>query len=290
MPKMRKSVRYCVYVLSLTAFSLVWYQFSGTTDIEAKVSFLSIGQGDAIFIQAPTGAQMIIDGGPKGSLIKALKTELPEGDTSIDVIVMTNPDTDHYAGFLELLETYSVGAVIESGVISKTKTYQEFEALVRKKKIPRIVARKGLEVVLDPVAPVSYKVLFPDRSTTGLTNNDASVVGRLVFGGSSVMFMGDATVKTESFLIGANPKEALQSDILKVGHHGSRTSTSQAFLSVVHPVTAVISAGKNNRYKHPHQEILDRLKQYGVGVMVTKDVGTVTFVYKNGIITLQTQK
>ena len=279
MPSTRKYSLYVLLALAFIAFSLATYVMplhNGNGD-KLKISFLYIGQGDAIYIEAPNGRQMIIDGGPEGSLMPALAPILPYGDKSIDVILNTNPDADHYAGFLDLLKTYAVGTEIESGVPSDTKTYAEFESLLKEKHIPQIVARKGMHVILDEARNISYDVLFPDRDVTGWTHNDASVVGRLHYGDTTVMLTGDGTIKTESLVLADNPLADIQSDILKVGHHGSRTSTSDAFLNAVQPMYAVISAGKNNRYGHPHKEVTDRLAAHSIQTLVTKDVGTVTF-------------
>lgn len=278
MAKMRTLAKQALFVLLVIAVSL-WVKIlsvvPATSDL--KVAFLSVGQGDAIYIEAPNGRQMIIDGGPKGSLVKELKKYMPPGDTSVDVIMVTNPDADHYAGFLELLDAYSVGAVIEPGVSSKTKTYQSFQSLVSEKGIRKVVARKDVVITLDQDDAVSFTVLFPDRKLVGFSNNDASTVGRLVYGQNSILFTGDATRLTESLILKSNSLDKIQSDILKVGHHGSRTSTSEAFLKAVQPRFAVISAGKGNKYGHPHQEIVQLLKKNEIHVFVTKESGTVLF-------------
>jgi competence protein ComEC len=277
MTSTRKYSLYLLATLAFIAFSLSAYVIPARGSDKLKISFLDIGQGDAIYIQAPNGRQMIVDGGPRGSLMRALTPEMSYGDKSIDVIINTNPDADHFAGFLDLLKTYSVGTEIESGVPSTTKTYAEFESLIKEKKIPQLVARKGMHVILDQARNISYDVLFPDRDVTGWTHNDASVVGRLQYGDMTVMLTGDGTIKTESLIIADNPAADIASTILKVGHHGSRTSTSDAFLNIVKPIYAVISAGLNNRYGHPHKEVTDRLVAHSIQTFVTKDVGTITF-------------
>ncbi len=278
MPNMRKASLYLLAVLAVFAFCLFMYSSSNTKAGQFKISFLSVGQGDSIYIEAPNGRQMVIDGGPTGSISKAIKSEMPEGDTSIDVLVLTHPDADHYAGFVEFLKTYSVGTVIESGKTSNAKTYQQFESLIAEKNIPKVIARKGTKVILDDIDNVTYTVLFPDRDVSGLPTNDASIVGRLVYNNVSVMLTGDAPIATEKFILGNSKPEDIKSNILKVGHHGSRTSTSSVFITAVDPEIAIISAGKNNRYDHPHQEVVDRLKDNGIETLITKDEGTVTFI------------
>jgi competence protein ComEC len=277
MEKRRKLQLYVLGLLSGSTFFLWMYLSSFSFTNKMHVAFLDIGQGDSIYIRAPNGRQMLIDGGPKGALMRPLEREVLYGNKFIDVVMITNADADHYAGYLDLLQKYDVGVVVEAGVRSKTKTYLAFEALVAHKHIPEVIARKGMQIILDEPRGVSYTVLFPDRNVSDWSTNDASVMGRLVYGNNSIMFTGDAPSTTEALLIADNTPEDLKSDILKVGHHGSRTSTSNAFLEVVKPLYAVISAGKNNRYGHPTPETLDRLNQHHIPTFVTKDVGTVVF-------------
>jgi competence protein ComEC len=244
---------------------------------ELKVAFLDVGQGDAIFIQAPNGNQMIVDGGRPGAIIDPLSRVMPFGDRSIDVLVVTNPDLDHYAGFIDVLREYSVGSVIESGTIAKTKTYELLHSEITKREIPHLFARKGMTVTLDSENGVVFEILFPDRDMTGWSNNDSSLVGRLVYGENEILFTGDATTRTEQALITSNSPEALRSDILKVGHHGSRTSTSKEFLSIVNPSIAIVSLGAKNSYGHPHKEPMDVLERAGVVVFRTDKEGTIIY-------------
>jgi competence protein ComEC len=274
----RKRIWYLVGFLAIVTCVLWLYigtQAPGTSNI-LTVAMLDIGQGDSIYVRAPDGHQMLIDGGPRGSLMKPLSDVVPYGTTSIDVLMITNADADHYAGYLDFLKTYEIGAVVEAGVPSKTKTYAEFEALIKEKHIQEVNAKKGMQIVLDEKDGVVFNVLYPDRDVAGWKTNDASIMGRLVYGSRSVMFTGDAPSTTESLVIAGNPPGSLKSDILKVGHHGSRTSTSNAFIEAVSPIQAIISAGNNNRYGHPTPETLARLKAHNIPIFVTKDVGTIT--------------
>ena len=283
---MQKRLKLQVQILCIligSAFFLWLYLFSFSFTDTLHVSFLNIGQGDSIYVRAPNGRQMLIDGGPKGSLTASLEQQVLYGNTFIDVLVVTNADADHYAGYLDLLKSYRIGIVVEAGVPSKTKTYALFESLLVEKHIPRIFARKGMQIILDEPRHITFNILFPDRNVSGWTTNDASVMGKLVYSSHSIMFTGDAPSTTEDLVIKSNPKEELASDILKVGHHGSRTSTSDAFLDVVKPVYAIISAGKNNRYGHPTPETLGRLSTHAIKTFVTKDVGTVTCT-TNGVV------
>ncbi|MES2087735.1 MAG: ComEC/Rec2 family competence protein [Patescibacteria group bacterium] len=235
---------------------------------------LDIGQGDAIFIEAPNGNQMLIDGGPPKTVLSALRKVMPFYDRSIDMLMVTNPDADHMAGFIDVLKSFKVGEVIEPGTNSPSATYAELERTIKEKKVPQVVARRGEIIWLDKKAGVGFYVLFPDRDILGLATNDGSIVGRLVYGNTSVMFTGDSPSNIEHYLV-ALDGEKLKSDVLKVGHHGSRTSTSEEFVGVVDPTMAIISDGKDNKYGHPHQETLDTLEKFGVKVFRTDQVGTI---------------
>lgn len=249
----------------------IWSAVLADANSYLKVAFLDVGQGDTIYIEAPNGRQMIIDGGPPGALLPALSKVMPFYDHFIDVIVVTNPDQDHFAGFIDLLDSYEVGAVIESGTFNKSKIYKRLEDLIAEKKIPKILARQGMKVDLGE--GVHFDIIFPDRDVSNWDRNDGSVVGRLVYGETSIILTGDATKKTESYLL----KEGIKSDILKVGHHGSRTSSGGVFVEAVDPDYAVISSGADNTYGHPHQETLETLNKFGVKILRTDQLGTILF-------------
>jgi competence protein ComEC len=243
-----------------------------------KVSFLDIGQGDSIYIEAPNGRQMIIDGGPKNNVQQVLTDELPFGDRSIDVLVVTNPDADHYSGFIDLLKNYDVGAVIESGTRTNTPTYSALQSAIAKNNTPHLLARKGMKIVLDKEDGVEFDVLFPDLDVSGWSRNDGSIMGVLVYGKTKIFFTGDGTTTTENAVMLRTDKEILKSNILKVGHHGSRTSTSDAFVQAVSPTWAVISDGQGNSYGHPHAETLATLTHNHVQILRTDQKGTIRFI------------
>lgn len=243
-----------------------------------KIDFLDIGQGDAIYIEAPNGNQMIIDGGPQETLMKVLPEFMPFNDKYIDIIVITNPDADHMSGFIPLLKQYEIGSVIEPGTLSDTKTYKELEDLIDKEGCPHVIARKGMYVVLDKSNRIYFEILFPDQNVLKWKRNDGSIVGKIVYGDTSFMMMGDATIRTEGIVISHNNQEKLQSTVLKLGHHGSKTSSGLDWLKIVKPDLAIISAGKNNRYGHPHGEVLDRLKSLSIPYLGTYKEGTIEIV------------
>jgi len=241
---------------------------------ELKLSFLNVGQGDAIFIEAPNGNQMLIDGGPNKKVLSELGSVMSFWDRSIDVVLATHPDKDHTGGLPEVLKRYDVDFIFESDIVSDTAVYKEFQKRVEEEDARIILARSGQIIWLD--SDVYVQILFPDRSTLGWEANTASIVTRLVYGDTEFMLTGDSPKSIENYLA-QNYAEALRSDVLKLGHHGSKTSTLELFLGYVSPILAIISAGENNRYGHPHKEVLSVLEKFGIETKSTKN-GTVTVI------------
>lgn len=233
-----------------------------------------VGQGDSFLIQASNGKQMLIDGGKDAIVLSELSKVMPWGDKSIDIVLATHPDMDHVGGLDEVLKRYKVGIFLTSEVGGETDEYKNLLALVNKKKIPAYFVRQGMKFDLSPTD--YFLVLFPDREVKDWETNTGSVVGKFVSGQRSVLFTGDSPTSIEQYLSATISKD-LNVDILKLGHHGSRTSTTAVYLKATTPSLALISAGKNNSYGHPHKEVLNLLKQFGVPYVSTQDSGTVTY-------------
>ncbi len=239
-----------------------------------KVSFLDIGQGDAIFIEAPNGNQVLIDGGSNKKVLKELGKVMSFYDRTIDAVIATHPDKDHIGGLIDVLKNYRADFVMEPGVSSDTGAYQELERMIKDKNLPKILARRGMTLNLGEGARLN--ILFPDRDTEGWETNTASIVARLAYGNNSFLLTGDSPIAIEKYLSMIDGRN-LKSDVLKVGHHGSRTSTSESFAGLVSPEYAVISAGKNNQYGHPNKEVLDILEKNKSAILKTYEKGIITF-------------
>lgn len=267
-------------VLILGIAAVVLQPTSGET--KAKISMLNIGQGDAFLIQAPNGAQLLIDGGRDSTVLTELAKVMPTGDHSIDVVIATHPDADHVGGLPLVLSRYDVGLFLTSDVFADTQVIKDVYAKIDSKHIPAYYVRRGMTLALDDSTSLttdpttSFKVLFPDRDTHDWETNTASVVGRLQIGKRSALFTGDSPISIEQYLANTDPIN-LNVDILKLGHHGSKTSSSEGFLRATSPALALISAGVNNRYGHPHPEVMNLLKKLGIPSVSTQTKGTVTF-------------
>ncbi|MBI4692335.1 MAG: MBL fold metallo-hydrolase [Candidatus Terrybacteria bacterium] len=271
-----KNFRYFFLCLLVLACFFVWYAVYAENRQGLEVYFLDVGQGDAIFIETSNGNQILIDAGPNRQVLRELSKVMPFYDRSIDVVMESHPDSDHIGGLPEVLGRYDVTLVIESGVGSDNAVYVETEKIISEKRIKKILARRGMQINLGDGAHLD--ILFPDRDISGLDTNDASIVARLIYGENEFLFTGDSPKKMEKYLVsldGNPPAGGLQSDVLKLGHHGSKTSSSEEFLGYVKPLYAVISAGKNNRYGHPHQEILERLNQFKIPYLRTDEKGII---------------
>ncbi len=279
MERLRKYLPFILIGILCIGAYVIWtsvYRTTYTTPY-LKVAFLDVGQGDAIYVEAPNGTQMLIDGGSGPIILSQLAKVMPFGDRSLDMIVVTNPDKDHMGGFVDVLENYTVGKVMEPGTEKHTLIYNKFEQEIATRNIPKIIARRGMKINLDTKNNIYFDILFPDRDVSHFNPNDGSIVGKLVYGSESFMLMGDATKYTEILMSHNEAAEMLEADVLKLGHHGSHTSSSELWLEEVKPKLAIISAGKNNRYHHPHQDILDRLNILHIPYLGTYQKGTIMF-------------
>lgn len=253
----------------------VWIVVVASSPKVLTVSFLDVGQGDAILIESPSGTDILIDGGRNRSVLRELSKRLGPLDRTIDLVIATHPDADHIGGLPGVFKNYRVLHYMEPGVVGDTNQAQELDArLLDEAGLEQFPAKRGLRLSLG--AEAYADVLFPDRSVPGLEPNTASTIIRVVYGETAFLLSGDSPSSVEEWLVRLDG-EKLQSDVLKAGHHGSRTSTSEALLLVVDPAFVVVSAGKDNSYGHPHPEVLERIQSSGAAVVSTFDDGTITF-------------
>lgn len=224
-----------------------------------------IGQGDAILIRTPQHHNILIDGGPDNTVVYKLGEYLPFYDRNIDLMIITHPHADHLIGLAEVIERYRVKKVLITGVIYQTPDYLTWLSKISEKNIPiEIVDRVGLI----PLGPdVRMDILFPDKSFLNkkIENlNNSSIVAKLTYASTTIMLTGD--FEDEESLVG---KMDLRADILKVGHHGSDNANDLEFLKAVNSKIAVISCGKDNKFRHPHEQTLNNLEDLGVKILRT---------------------
>ena len=252
---------YLVATLVLAVLAAVlWYRVATDSDGKLHVHFMDVGQGDSTLIVTPEGRQVLIDGGPQGmGITRALGDRMPFGDRDLDIVVLTHPDEDHFGGLTEVLNRYHVDEVLEGSAVFQNPLYLGWQKALNEEEVRRVAVFDGMTTELG--GGVRLEVLNPSLQPlrgTGSDLNNNSVVLRLVYGEVSFLLAADIEAEAEERLI----REGLdiQSSVLKVAHHGSRTSTTPRFLSAVNPVAAVISAGADNPYGHPHSEVTSRLE------------------------------
>lgn len=269
-------------LVAFTGITVVtWYAvFYFESHQNLLVTFFDVGQGDAIFIEVSNGNQILIDGGPGDRILQKLGRIMPFWDRSIDMLVLTHPHADHLDGLLEVLKRYRIETVIESGIEHSIPEFQEWRAILRKKNVKVLAARSGQKIDLGQ--GVTLNILSPPMESTASAKNphDAMVVGRLSHSKNSILFTGDAEKAIEYLLLSELRNSSfysIDSDILKVGHHGSKTSTSKEFLEAVSPDVAVIQSGRKNRYGHPHSEVLERLAAIGAMILRNDLFGDIQF-------------
>jgi competence protein ComEC len=280
---------------------------------ELVVTFLDVGQGDCILVETPEGRKFLIDGGGVdqaedirrsgnqdleiGGLgyraykdAVGAKVVVPflrrKGINQLDLVILTHPHADHVGGLNEVLEEIKVDQVLDSGQIYESQAYKRFRALIEANKIKYSVGRVG-QVIHFAENIVGY-ILNPFDPLLGDPNSD-SVVMRLVYGDVSFLFTGDMERSEEERILRSSVF-GLQSSVLKVGHHGSSTSTSDEFLKAVNPRIAVISVGKHNRYHHPHPSTLQKLREAGVMIYRTDEDGTVVIRTDGKGLTVESEK
>lgn len=269
----------------LLPFLAIWLSFflgacslesPGATSVpkdadELVVHYLDVGQGDATLIELPNEQVALIDGGTrgKGSVVADYLNQLHI--EHIDYLIATHPHEDHIGGLVQIVHEYSIGEIFMPKVNHSTQVYEN---------LLQSIAEKGYRISSPVVGKfiiqedyLTLNVLAPAESISGSNLNDYSIANRLVYGDTSFLFTGDAEKKSEEQMIASGYD--LTVDVLKIGHHGGDTSSTESFLSKVKPTYGVISTGENNQYGHPHANVMERLANYDVQVFRTDQQGTI---------------
>lgn len=236
--------------------------------------FLDVGQGDSILVRAPNGADVLIDAGPPGGAASRAFAANSPRDRAVGTVVLTHQDLDHAGGAKDILGRFSVERLAAPAWGEKAATILS-EASSRG--VATATLHRGDRVWLDRETPVYLDVLWPPPGTPVGDGNDGSLVTRLVYGSTSALLTGDAPRGVERLLVIGG--DYLDVDILKAGHHGSKTSSDPTFVVAASPGYAVISAGEGNRYGHPAPETTETLGRAGASILSTAQLGTVSFVW-----------
>lgn len=235
-----------------------------------------VGQGDSIFLVTPSGKQILVDAGPDLIALTRLAEVMPALDHSIDLLILSHPHLDHLAAFPQIIDRYDIGAVMLSGLRYNGSAYESMLAKMRQKSIriflpdPKQDLDLGDGVVLDILGPGTQ---WFGKSGSDDDVNNTSVVLRVLYKEQSILLTGDMEEKQENAVLASG--QDINSTVLKVAHHGSKTSTSTGFLLAASPDLALISAGRGNKFKHPNLSTLIRLKHFGIPYRVTAEEGTI---------------
>lgn len=262
MKSQRIKLVHLVVIICLSVFAFSTHSTASQKDGLLKIYFLNVGQGDAIFIETPNGNQILVDGGPDNRVIQELAKVMPFYDHDIDMVIASHPHADHIAGLVEVLKRYDVINILEAKESYTSPVFPVWREDEINENANLIEAKAGQEVDLGNDTKLT--VLYPDKSYDGILINkphQANVVLMLTYKNFQLLLTGDAEASAEKEMI--SMEQDIDADILKVGHHGSKTSTTQSFLEKVSPEVAIIQVGKN-RYGHPTSEVLKRLENFGV--------------------------
>lgn len=243
---------------------------SGTVELH----FIDVGQGDSSFIVSENGA-VLIDTGLR-EYADTLISYIRRYTDTIDYFIVTHPDADHMGGAADVIERLDVRNVIMTDCFATTATFDRFLSALEHSDINVIFADAGKTF---EVGGFTLSLLAPfGKYDPEISENDHSVVVKMKYGDFSALFVGDAEAYEESVMLDSYSDHVLKSDVLKVAHHGSKSSSSERFISAVRPSLAVISCGKNNEYGHPHKLVLAMLAKYGADVVRTDQSGTAVVV------------
>ncbi len=281
----RKFYLLVIFLLLLANF-FVWKEILQPDRNFLKVIFFDIGQGDAIFIKTPQNHQILIDGGFGKKILEKLNGQMPFWDRTIDLIILSHPDSDHLGGLNYVLDRYKVDYILWTGAKRETKTFERWlekiEREIKKEKAKVIIAQRGQKI---KASWVEIYILYPFQSLEDKifkeTANKSSIVAKLSFFKNSFLFTGDIDKKIEKMLIETSSKD-LKSEILKIPHHGSKYSSSFGFLKKSEAQAAIISLGRNNSYNYPHSIVLNNLRDLGMKILRTDLLGDIELI-SNGV-------
>ncbi len=274
-----------ISVLVILISGIFLYTKINNSEKHFKVTFFDIGQGDAALIQFNNGQKMLVDCGPDKKILAKLGQALPFYDRTIDFVLATHPDLDHYGGCVDVLKNYTVKEIITNGRKKENDPYwQEWDKTIEDE--PGATIKVMSEPEVWTVGSSTLQFISPDPSlpleVAAADSNNYSIVFKLQNANESFLFTGDMEMPLENALINkycpntsTPPCPALQSDILKVGHHGSDTGSGELFLNLVHPQIATISVGKNNHYGHPSLRVIRKLERVGAQIIRTDQVGDI---------------
>ncbi|WP_283693327.1 ComEC/Rec2 family competence protein [Clostridium perfringens] len=239
-------------------------------DSKLMISYMDVGQGDAAYIKV-NGNDILIDAGPRSNSKELLEQLKAKNIDDFELVIATHPHEDHIGGMVDVFKEYEVKAFYSPKITHTTKTYENLVKAVKDEELKTKELKGGM--VIDLGEGAKFEVFTPQKSEYEELN-DYSPIMKLSFGDTSYLFTGDAEKLAEEEAL-AKYKTSLDSDVIKFGHHGSSSSSSNAFIEAVSPKYGIISCAKDNKYGHPHSETLDIIKKYNIKTFRTDTDGEI---------------
>ncbi|HMB66015.1 MAG TPA: MBL fold metallo-hydrolase [Patescibacteria group bacterium] len=254
------------------------FLFSAWSPLKTEVSFLDVGQGDAILIETSKGRNILIDGGPDRRVVRELSENLDFGEKTLDLVILTHPHADHVTGLNSVVERFNVKRILLPPVQSQAPAFKHLMDISGKQGV--VVATTTAPFSVEMGAGCGLDVLYPFPDSEFENLNNASLVSRLQCSGLSFLFTGDIEKEAEERILSRDID--LESDILKVSHHGSDSSSGRGFLRAVSPEAAVIPVGEDNDSGHPSLRVIRKLQREGARILRTDEHGTITITKEEG--------
>ncbi len=276
----KKFIRIALSILALVLVA-IWVEIARSpSDDNVHLYFFDVGQGDAAMI-TKGDYQILIDGGPDDTVMSEIGKVMPLSDRKIEKVILTHPHADHLVGLVQVLEHYEIGEIYISGVAHTSNQYLEFLSKIKDKNILTIVPEINQKEI--PFDNGSLTFLWPGKKyqeQTAENLNNSSIINKFCYYSQCALFTGDIETDEQNLMLSENKSVDFQAQILKIAHHGSNNGTNQALLDKVKPQYAVISAGADNKYGHPHAATLDLLDKSGTKLFRTDRDSTIEFVFE----------
>ncbi|MGB9847925.1 MAG: ComEC/Rec2 family competence protein [Minisyncoccia bacterium] len=277
-PKFFKTKLVFIILLFVIVDGILWYQILKSSKF-VELYFLDVGQGDATLINFPFSGRILIDSGDGGKIEEALSKTSHYFNRSIDVWILSHANLDHYGGFLKLIDENPPQIFIYNGFDNQTKSFEELLNKLKQKQIPIITLAKGDKIKINDS---QFYIVWPSQTTLLKDLNDLSLVLLFKNLNHSALFLGDVSKKILEQIKDFLSNEA-SIDILKVAHHGSKTSLNEEFFNLFRPKIALIGVGLNNQFGHPHQEVIDFLNKIGSEIFRTDIDHNIKIIFDNNL-------